>query len=536
MNFNVKYCYNDTLDSVNLTSRIHISIGVYGNKEEATVWISRGDQHFYDAVDHTLIQGKTYHCEDWSVDGDNGGTIDGYLSVKHNSDGTISSAPIKIGIRDKNGTNGAILWNNSFTPSLSPIPIAGEIDLARSTEFGGNCDILFDPKGKDLWFDFTFSLGGWTGKSATRIKSSDAGLQEYCDFKIPLEAAEEIPDRNIGTMTVVMNTYASNSTKTIRGSSKSTFTVSLPDKYIPSIEDIQASIVHVSDKIAPIFSGSNQAGKALSGFSRVRIEASADGIYGSTIEKFTITGGYVKSVICTLQDKKLDYTGDAIYASGNITFNVTCMDSRARISESREVIVPFIQYYPPRIDKFISGRYTIGSNIYAELAATWSNGGEDNVISDSNICTAIIKYRKSGESKDSWTRIAVNGIDSWKSGAETIRTGIQLNDSSSYVFRIIVTDQTGTSVERDTFISARQVLMDFRKGGKGLGIGKVCESDAMEVAMDTQFYGGISINDKSIEDYIRDVVCVVGSSMYGDEVDRPKSGKIGQVFFQRIEE
>lgn len=532
MGFNIKYCYNDTLDSVNLTSRIHISISVYGDKQDAMVWISRGDRHFYDAVDYSLIQGKTYYCGDWVNDS----TIDGYLDIKHNSDGTISSVPIKIGIRDKNGTDGKELWSKTFTPSLSPIPIAGEIDLARSVEFGENCDILFDPKGKNLWFDFTFSLGEWTGKSAARIKSDDASLQEYHGFKIPLEAADQIPDRNVGTMTVVMNTYSSKDTNTIRGASKSSFTVSLPDEYIPSINSVQASAVHISDKIAPILSKSNQAGKALSGFSRVRIEASAEGIYGSTIEKFTITGGYVKSIICTLQDKKLDYTGDAIYATGNVSFSVTCMDSRARVSESCEVIVPFIQYYPPKIDKFVSSRYTIGSNIYAELAAAWSNGGEDNKISSSNICTAIFKYRRSGESKDNWTRIDVDGTNSWESGAETIRTGIQLNDSSSYIFRIIVTDRTGTSVEQDTFISARQVLMDFRKGGKGLGIGKVCESDAMEVAMDTLFYGGVSINDKSIEDYIRDVICVVGSSMYGSEADKPKSGKIGQVFFQRIEE
>lgn len=58
------------------------------------------------------------------------------------------------------------------------------------------------------------------------------------------------------------------------------------------------------------------------------------------------------------------------------------------------------------------------------------------------------------------------------------------------------------SALEEAFISTTEVLLDFRAGGKGLGIGKICESDAMEVSLDAKFYGGIYINDVPLDEYI----------------------------------
>lgn len=54
--------------------------------------------------------------------------------------------------------------------------------------------------------------------------------------------------------------------------------------------------------------------------------------------------------------------------------------------------------------------------------------------------------------------------------------------------------------------------MDFKAGGKGMGIGKIAESDALEVALPTVFFSDnikITVNGTTkipLADYIRGVI------------------------------
>ena len=53
--------------------------------------------------------------------------------------------------------------------------------------------------------------------------------------------------------------------------------------------------------------------------------------------------------------------------------------------------------------------------------------------------------------------------------------------------------------------------MDFRAGGKGLGIGKIAETDNLEIAFDTIFMGNVYIQSDdgtkvSLADYIRSLI------------------------------
>ena len=79
-------------------------------------------------------------------------------------------------------------------------------------------------------------------------------------------------------------------------------------------------------------------------------------------------------------------------------------------------------------------------------------------------------------------------------------------DISSYNFKIVVTDALSQSAQEESFISTLEVLLDFRAGGKGLGIGKICESDSMEVSLDAKFFGAIYIGEQTLEDYIKSLI------------------------------
>ena len=83
---------------------------------------------------------------------------------------------------------------------------------------------------------------------------------------------------------------------------------------------------------------------------------------------------------------------------------------------------------------------------------------------------------------------------------------VDFDTTISYNFKLVVQDALSNSAQDEAFVSTMEVLLDFRAGGKGLGVGKICESDAMEVLLDAKFYGAVYINGVSLEDYIKSLI------------------------------
>ena len=87
---------------------------------------------------------------------------------------------------------------------------------------------------------------------------------------------------------------------------------------------------------------------------------------------------------------------------------------------------------------------------------------------------------------------------------------VEFDETSSYNFRLVVTDALESSAQEEAFVSTMDVLMDFRAGGKGLAIGKISESDNFEVKLNTIFIGDIFIRvgntDIPLETYIRNII------------------------------
>lgn len=56
------------------------------------------------------------------------------------------------------------------------------------------------------------------------------------------------------------------------------------------------------------------------------------------------------------------------------------------------------------------------------------------------------------------------------------------------------------------YVPSREVLLDFRAGGKGLGVGRFAASNRLEVALPTVFMGQVKLvdgsNEVTLEDYI----------------------------------
>ena len=185
--------------------------------------------------------------------------------------------------------------------------------------------------------------------------------------------------------------------------------------------------------------------------------------------------------------------------SGGKTFSVVAKDSRGRVSASRTAGSITVYAYSDPVVTGLSAQRNPENAREIVVHANWNYAS----VNGKNYSTATLYYKKS--TSTGWT---VYGEISKNTD---VILSADFAEESSYNFRLVVIDAVGRSAQEEAFIPTINALLDFRAGGKGLGIGKVAESDAMEVALDAKFLGGIYICDGNgseitLRDYIKSVV------------------------------
>lgn len=449
--------------SLNVGSRDDSTVSINGVKETYTV----------PAINHNA--GKDYYR-----------LIKTYtVRVPHNSDGTKSctlSASWRMSGTYSGTSVGTI--TASTTVTLNTIPRASSISSAGNVTLGNACSIKWTPNASNFKYKVKFAIGNWS-HTTDYISPNKTSEYTYSGYTIPLTAANQLPNATTGTMTAYLYTY--NGSTQIGSTASKTFTVTVPSSIKPTLGTVTASIVNDNAVI-------NKWGVAVAGYTKVKISATATGSYSSTIKKFTISGGYST----TQNGTSLSYTGSAITSSGNKTFTVCATDSRNRNTDSTTTnAILFYAYSAPQITLFQANRSTSNANKVI-IKANWNYSSVNN----NNVATAQLYYKKSTDT--SWTNY----------GTIAKNTNVTLtndfDETSSYNFKVVVTDSLSKSAQEETFVSTISVLLDFRAGGKGLGIGKIAETDSMEVALPTIFIGDIFIRDGTqnvpLNTYIKNVI------------------------------
>lgn len=405
------------------------------------------------------------------------------FTVNHNSDGTGTATIYwKWGVRSTWG--GYYEPSSSFTITLPTIPRASSITTATNKTLGDSCSVAWTPASSSFTYKLKFSLGNWNYTTGT-ISPSRTSSYTYTGYTIPLTVANQLPNATTGTMSVYLYTY-SGSTQIGSAASK-TFTVTVPSTAIPTLSNVSATIVNSNPTI-------NGWGIAVAGYTKVKVSASAAGSYSSTISSFTISGGYST----TQNGASLSYTGAVISTSGSKTFTVTAKDSRSRSSASSTTsAITFYAYSKPTVSSFTVTRSSSNAKKVV-VKANWTFSS----VNSKNSATATLYYKKS--SNTNWTTYGTIA----KNTNVTLTNDFE--ETSSYNFKVVVTDSLLNSAQEEGFVSTIEVTMDFRAGGKGLGIGKIAETDNLEIAFDTIFIGNVYIqNDDgtkiSLADYIRSI-------------------------------
>lgn len=403
----------------------------------------------------------------------------GTTDIKHDDNGSKSfSISVEVGIYSWSINCSG---NGSFT--LNTIPRSAEIIEAKNIELGNNCEIKWKPAAASFTYRLKFTLGTWSYITYT-ISPNTTSEYVYSDYAIPLSVAYQLPNTTVGTVTAYLYTYNNDSQI---GVTNKTFSVTVPLSIIPTINSLSMEIVNDNSII-------NNWGIAIAGYSKVKILATASGIYGSKISNFSIDGGYST----TQNGTSLSYISGVITSSGSKTFTVVAKDSRARSSASKTTsAITFYAYSKPTVSSITAKRSSTNAKKVI-IKANWSYAS----VNSKNSVTVNLQYKKSSSS--SWTTYGSIA----KNTNVTLTT--DFDETSSYNFRITITDALGNKAQDEAFVSTISVLLDFRAGGKGLGVGKIAESDAMEVALKSIFIGDVKIrvgsSDVSLVDYIKGVM------------------------------
>ena len=447
----------------------------------------------------STITAKAYLVNDWSLSinarSDNKVTIDGtaqtYASPAISSTGThllgtVTQTVNHGGDGSKSLTMSAVFYiratlsgtyYESITASanitLDSIARASGVS-ASNVAMGSATTMAISRASSSFTHTLTYVFGSATGTIATKTTSTSVS------WTPPLTLASQIPKAVTGTCTITCTTY--NGSTSI-GSKTCTLTLTVPASVKPTITSLTAARV---DGAVPSTWGIYVQTKSKA---TLTINGAA-GSYGSTISSYSITGGGYTSTASS-------FTTGFLNTSGTITFTATVTDSRGRVSAAATVSISVVAYSPPSFASYLS-QWCLSSGTVNE-DGTYIRGLVSYSYascSSKNTITRATYYKKASET--AWT----NASAAFSSGTAFTFGGGKISTETSYDIKYTLTDAFTTIAIQD-IVSTAAVVMDFKKGGKGVAVGKVSEVDnAFEVAEDWD----VRVYGKLLKDYIQSFI------------------------------
>ena len=447
----------------------------------------------------STITAKAYLVNDWSLSinarSDNKVTIDGtaqtYASpaisstgthllgtvtqtVSHASDGSKSldmSAVFYIRATLSGTYYESITASANIT--LDSIARASTVS-ASNVAMGSATTIAISRASSSFTHTLTYTFGNTTGTIATKTTAISVS------WTPSLTLANQIPKAVTGTCTITCTTYNGN---TSIGSKTCTLTLTVPSSVKPTITSLTAARV---DGAVPSTWGIYVQTKSKA---TLTINGAA-GSYGSTISSYSITGGGYTSTASSL-------TTGFLNTSGTVTFTATVTDSRGRVSAAATVSISVVAYSPPSFASYLSQRClntgTVdddGTYIRGLVSYSYASCSSRNTI------TRATYYKKASDT--AWT----NASTAFSSGTAFTFGGGKISTETSYDIKYTLTDAFTTIAIQD-IVSTAAVVMDFKRGGKGVAVGKVSEVDnAFEVAEDWD----VRVYGKLLKDYIQSFI------------------------------
>lgn len=467
----------------------------YNNEggQTAYYWISYngGAETKYSVSGYKLSKNKTVTILSKTID------------VPHRADGTGS-----IKVRTSMNTEiSAGTITQSKTVTLVKIPRNATIASATNITLGQAPTIKWTPNDSTHKFKIRFQIGSYdTGYGSgtsdgsgftndTFIQPKSTSVYTYNGFKIPISVANQITTSTTGKIKILLATYDSSG---VQVGEISTFniTATVPNSLIPTIGKVTTSIDHSSlNGNTALKAKFDKLGIYITGYSKIGINVTgSSGSYGSTVTSYEIVGENDQKVTATTASS-LNFVSEVLSLSGEQKVTVRAIDSRGRFSQYYTINYTAYEYSKPAIGSTIERVEDSPKKVTVLAICTYSSLNNKN-----SITSAIAKYKKTNTTNWLGT-ITLSKNPLYNKQGEDGRNScmyLALSDEvfeigTTYEFEITISDQLYEVSDASSGISTEYVLLDFKDGGKGLGIGKRCEIDGLEIALPTQISGGLEV-------------------------------------------
>lgn len=381
----------------------------------------------------------------------------GKTSVKHMSDGT-KTVPISLQITSGSGLYTNDLWTfGAYTYSvnlaLTTIPRAS---TATATDFTlGEAGTIQITSNSDL-FTHTLQAVFQEGTILICDQTSDTSVS----WTPPTNLAVNAPAGRYFQGVLDIITYYGT---VVIGTNSCNINMTIPTSLKPTVESV------TDEPINP--DSCSDWGIYIQGISKARLTINgAKGIFGSTLASYGLYGPNFYSSKSTAITGILTSSGTQVY-EGIVT------DTRGLSSKEIWKDLTVVEYKPPVINSVSLQRCLAdgtlsdeGTDLLANVVYTAYDCDGKNAI------TAKVSYRVYGT--EDWTEIDTN----IPSGTATVIGDSALSAESTYELKLVLKD-TFNSAMATQMISTAQVVMDLKKGGNGVAVGKVSEYEkTLEVA------------------------------------------------------
>ena len=386
----------------------------------------------------------------------------GTTTISHNADGTKTfnySFSQQIDITYSGNWVGTVTGNGSGT--LNTIARATQPSLNVAAQDIGKAIIINLPRASNNFtHTIRYGFGSLRETIATQVATSYT-------WTIPMNLANQIGNATSGVGLIWCDTYNGS---TLIGTKEIAFTAKVPEDIKPYFTSITAT-----EAVAGLAA---QFGAYVQHKSKVSIVSNALGVYSSQIVSYRheILGGAYLSK---------DFTSSFLSTSGSITIKSYCTDTRGRVGTATTTIT-VLPYEAPKIAVFNATRAL--SNGTESYDGTYLKSAFNFTISplnNKNTKQYQIQYKL--KTASTWTTL-VNNTNLYNANSTYTSTAAILADTNSYDVRLYVADYF-TAITANVDVGTAFTLMDFRNTGKGLGIGKVSEKDALEIAVPVEIDG-----------------------------------------------
>ncbi len=336
---------------------------------------------------------------------------------------------------------------------LNTIARASTITVGGTVEPGQSVTLSIAPKAAGFSHAVTYGIGSF--KSSANLA---AGVKSH-SFAPPESWLNAIPNSASGKVSVSVQTK--NGSANVGSAATGSFTLSVPANKLPTITAVKETRI---DGDVPAAWGCYVQSK-----SKVTFELTAVGSMSSTITGYQLSGAGFSSGSAKLA------TG-VLQKAGTQTFNFVVTDSRARKAVTERSIV---------VEEYQNPFFNTASVVRCDASGAQQDEGSFarlncsftyNSVGARNICTATVQLRRMGGTFGEEQRFS--------SGQTLILSGVSPDHSYEVLVRL---RDVFCTVEQTLFLNSARVTMDFKKGGRGVGIGKVAEAEGLDIDMDTRF-------------------------------------------------